>query len=407
MLQWKRAVLLTVAVMILPLLSQAQGVAESIKGMQSVLDQLYDEMIPKCDRLMGVGRGIAGFAALWYIGSRIWRHIANAEAVDFYPLFRPFVLGFCIMIFPMVIAMINGVMQPTVTGTAAMMEDSNKAIERLLKEKEEAIKKGKFYQMYVGQNGSGDQDKWLKYTQGLKDTDPVPEEGMFEGIGNDVSFALAKANFNFRNSVKQWMSEILNVLYEAAALCINTLRTFQLIVLAILGPLVFGLAVFDGFQHTLTAWLAKYLNIFLWLPVANIFGSIIGTVQENMLKIDLGQVQEHGDTFFSDTDMGYLIFMIIGIVGYFTVPSVANFIVNAGGGGAMGQKITSMASSTGSMATGRFGQGLNNIADFKKNMNDGYSGRESPRGIAGSLGTMMGNTGSYMADKLSGKSPKE
>ena len=51
-------------------------------------------------------------------------------------------------------------------------------------------------------------------------------------------------------------------------LCINTLRTFSLIVLAILGPLVFGLAVFDGFGHTLTVWLARYINVFLWLPVA-------------------------------------------------------------------------------------------------------------------------------------------
>lgn len=38
--------------------------------------------------------------------------------------------------------------------------------------------------------------------------------------------------------------------------------TFYMIVLAILGPLVFGIAVFDGFQHTLTVWIARYLNIF-------------------------------------------------------------------------------------------------------------------------------------------------
>ena len=107
------------------------------------------------------------------------------------------------------------------------------------------------------------------------------------------------------------MSEVLKVLFEAAALCINTIRTFYLIVLAILGPLVFGLAVFDGFQHTLTVWLARYLNIFLWLPVANIFGGIMGKIQENMLKEDLHQIATNGDTFFSTTDTAYLIFMII------------------------------------------------------------------------------------------------
>src|SRR5690606_40522176 len=96
-------------------------------------------------------------------------------------------------------------------------------------------------------SGSGDRDKWYKYTH---DGEDPSGEGFFEGIGNDIKFAMSKASYNFRNSVKEWMSEVLRVLFEAAALCIDTLRTFQLIVLSILGPLVFGLAVFDGFQHT-------------------------------------------------------------------------------------------------------------------------------------------------------------
>src|SRR4029079_4217719 len=133
-----------------------------------------------------------------------------------------------------------------------------------------------------------------------------------ETIGNDIKFASAKFSYNLRNSIKQWMSEVLKVLFEAAALCINTIRTFYLIVLAILGPLVFGLAVFDGFQHTLTVWLARYLNIFLWLPVANIFGGIMGKIQSNMLQLDISQISETGDSFFSSTDVAYLIFMIIG-----------------------------------------------------------------------------------------------
>jgi hypothetical protein len=90
--------------------------------------------------------------------------------------------------------------------------------------------------MYVGVDGGGDRDKWYRYTHPEGD-----EEGMFDEIGNDVRFAMAKASYNFRNSIKQWMSEILHVLYQAAALCINTIRTFYLVILAILGPLIFGL----------------------------------------------------------------------------------------------------------------------------------------------------------------------
>lgn len=40
------------------------------------------------------------------------------------------------------------------------------------------------------------------------------------------------------------------------------------------------------------------------------------------------------------TDTACLIFMIIGIVGYFTVPSVANYIIRAGGSNALLQKVT-------------------------------------------------------------------
>jgi hypothetical protein len=106
-----------------------------IKSLNDVLDGLYAEMIPLCSRLIGVGRGIAGFAATWYIASRVWGHIARAEAVDFYPLFRPFVLGFAVLIFPSVISMINGVMKPTFTDTADMVIDTNATIEQLLKMK--------------------------------------------------------------------------------------------------------------------------------------------------------------------------------------------------------------------------------------------------------------------------------
>lgn len=341
-----RVISIGIIILLLPQLADAQMV-QRIRSLNEVLDKLYDDMMPLCSRLIGVGRGIAGFAAMWYIAARVWGHIARSEAVDFYPLFRPFVLGFCILIFPSVIAMINGVMKPTVTSTAAMVTDSDKAVAELLRMKEEAIKTTAYWQMYVGPTGGGDRDKWYKYHYGDK------SEGFFGSIGNDIKFAFAKFSYNFRNSIKEWMAEVLKVLFEASALCINTVRTFYLIVLAILGPLVFGIAVFDGFQHTLTVWIARYLNIFLWLPVANIFGGIMGKIQENMLKEDLHQIATNGDTFFSSTDTAYLIFMVIGIIGYFTVPSVANYIIHAGGGNALLQKVTNiMSTSTRSTVTG-------------------------------------------------------
>lgn len=402
-----KAAVTAVIGMVLPVCMYAQngsGLGDDLKGMQSTLDQLYNQMIPMCGQLIGVGRGLAGFAATWYIAYRVWRHLANAEPIDFYPLLRPFGIAIAILLFPSVIGLINGVMQPTVTGTAAMVENSNEAVATLLKQKEEAIKTTDAWQMYVGETGNGDRDKWYKYTH--PDDPNGDDEGVFEGIGNDIKFAMAKASYNFRNSIKEWMSQVLEILFEAAALCINTIRTFYMIVLAILGPLVFGLAVFDGFQHTLTVWLARYINIFLWLPVANIFGAIIGKIQELMLQLDISQVNQTGDTFFSSTDVAYLIFMIIGIVGYFTVPSVANYIVHAGGGNTLLYKVTSVfgnsskaaintVSAGGGMVVDAFGNGVERIQTSMTsfNTNSGYF----KDGAANNSGR------GYQHDKLSGK----
>jgi conjugative transposon TraJ protein len=372
-----------IVILLLPTVAEAQ-IATRIHSMHEVLEQLYEDMMPLCARLIGVGRGIAGFAATWYIATRVWGHIARAEAIDFYPLFRPFVLGFCILIFPSVIQLINQLMKPTVTGTAQMVTDSDAAVVQLLKMKEDAIKTTAYWQMYVGENGRGDRDQWYKYHYGDK------KEGWIKSIGNNIRFAFDKFGYNLRNQIKQWMSEVLKVLFEASALCINTIRTFYMIVLAILGPLVFGIAVFDGFQHTLTVWIARYLNIFLWLPVANIFGGIMGKIQENMLKEDLQQIASNGDTFFSTTDTAYLIFMIIGIIGYFTVPSVANYIIHAGGNNALLQKVTSLTSMS-----------VRNTAGGAASM-----GRDALGGAYNKVANSMadsGASGGYFKDKIEGK----
>lgn len=335
----------------LPALAHAQGnqVADGINSLQGVLDGVYNQMIPLCSSLVDVGRGIGGFATLWYIAVRVGKNLANAEPIDIYPLLKPFVVGFAVINFASVISLINGVMSPTVSGTANLVQNSNAAVAALLKDKEQAVENSDFWKMYVGPTGDGDRDKWYKYTH--PDQEPS-DEGMWASIGNDVRFAVAKASYNFRNAIKEWMSEVLQILFAAASLCINTIRTFNLIILAIIGPLAWSFSIFDGFGHTLKHWLARYINIFLWLPVGNIFGAVIGQIQQNMLQLDLSQISQTGDTFFSSTDMAYLVFLVIGIIGYTTVPTIANHIIWVGAGDALTGKTTGVAGSiAGSVAS--------------------------------------------------------
>lgn len=302
-------------------------IGNDIGGLQTTLQQVYDSMIVNCSELIGISSAIAGLGTLWYVAGHIWLDLAEARPVNLRPLYRPLLIGLAITFFPSVIALINSVMQPTVEGTAALAGNANQAVATLLQEKQQALQQSTDWQMYTGATGSGNLDKWEQLS-GQADS------GIVSGLSNRVKFEMAKASYNLKNSVKVWLSEILQVLFEAAALCINTVRTFYLIILAILGPLAFAFSVYPGLQGSLSHWFSHYIHVFLWLPVANLFGALIAQIQQQMIKLDIAQLSTAGQTSFGSTDAAYIIFLLMAIVGYFTVPSITQYIVRTGGLGA-------------------------------------------------------------------------
>jgi conjugative transposon TraJ protein len=383
-----KVAMIATAATLLPFFSHAQGTAGSIHSLQSILSGLYDQMMPLCKPMMDVGRGIAGLGALTFIAMRVWRHLAAAEPIDFYPLLRPFAIGMVIMAFPAFLSLINGVLQPTVTATAAMVGNSNGAIEVMLNEDQPSANT-------MSAPGNTDPDKWYQYTH--------PDNTTTTSAGASNNMADQFSGWGFKNWVKKIIYEFLNICFEAAALCIDTIRTFKLIVLAILGPLAFGLGVFDGFQHTIRQWIARYINVYLWLPVANIFGAIISNIQLNMTHM---QASGADSQLVSDTNSAYMIFLLIGIVGYFTVPAIAGYIVNAGGH-ALLSKTSAMAGAAMGAVTSRSMFGGSSSAasskSFSQHFKEGYDGKDGGTGVAGALGRAIGRTG-FMADRLSGKS---
>ena len=124
-----------------------------------------------------------------------------------------------------------------------------------------------------------------------------------------------------------------------------------------------------------------------------------------MLKVDIAPVQDYGDTFFSPSDTAYLIFMIIGIVGYFTVPSVANYIVHAGGGNTLLYKVTSLTSNSSRNIINTASLGAGMVADSFGNARSNTSGSMASNGVSSIYFNESGGNKSngYMQDKLSGK----
>lgn len=319
-------------------------------NLHQILRNLYEEMMPLCSQMTGVAKGIAGLGALFYVAYRVWQSLSRAEPVDVYPLLRPFVIGFCIMFFPtVVLGTINSVLSPVVTGTNGILQTQTLDMNQYREQKDrlelEAMKRNPETSYLV------DKEEFDKKLDDLGITDAPEICGMY----------IDRAMYNTKKWFQELFRNLLELMFQAAALVIDTLRTFFLVVLSILGPISFAISVWDGFQATLTQWFVRYISIYLWLPVSDLFSSVLARIQVLMLQKDIEQLTD--PNFIPDgSNAVYITFLIIGIIGYFTIPTVAGWIVQAGGGaGNYGKNVNQTASKTGSIAGGAAGAAVGNV----------------------------------------------
>ncbi len=321
-------------------------------NLHTVLEGLYDEMMPLCEDMLDVGKGLAGLGALFYVASRVWQSLARAEPIDVYPLLRPFAIGICILLFPtLVLGTLNEGLGLIVQGTHTMVEEQTLDMERYRAQKDElereAMMRSPETAFLVSDEEFDRQLDELGWTPG----DMATRLGMYVEVGM----------YNMEKKIRDAFRSLLELLFAAASLLIDTVRTFFLVVLSILGPLAFAFSVWDGFQSTLTQWFARYISVYLWLPVSDLFSCMLAKIQVLMLQSDIAELQSNPEYSIDNSNSVYIVFMLIGIIGYFTVPTVANWIVQAGGAGNYSRNINRSAVKGGGLVAGGTGSVLGNV----------------------------------------------
>lgn len=320
-------------------------------NLHEILRALYDEMMPLSAEMAAVAKGLAGLGALFYVSLRVWQALSRAEPIDVFPMLRPFALGICIMFFPtIVLGTINAVLSPIVKGTHAILEDQVIDLNTLQEQKDRLEQEAMLRNPETAYLVSDEEfDKKLEEL-GWSPTDLATMSGMY----------VERGMYQLKKWIRDAFRELLEVLFQAAALVIDTIRTFFLIVLSILGPIAFAISVWDGFQSTLTQWFTRYISVYLWLPVADLFSSMLAKIQSLILEKDIASLSDP-DFIPDPSNTVYIIFMIIGIIGYFTVPTVTGWIIQAGGGGNFMRNVTQTAQKAGSIAGAGAGAVAGNI----------------------------------------------
>lgn len=203
-------------------------------NLHEVLRSLYDEMLPLSADMAAVAKGLAGLGALFFVAIKVWQALSRAEPIDVYPLLRPFALGLCIMFFPtMVLGTINAVLSPIVQGTHSILEHQVLDLNDLqakkdLLEHEAMIRNPETAYMVSDQ----------EFDKKLDELGWSPSD-----IGTMAGMYMDRQTYQIEKIVKEWFRNLLEILFQAAALVIDTIRTFFLIVLSILGPIAFAISV--------------------------------------------------------------------------------------------------------------------------------------------------------------------
>ena len=292
--------------------------------MHQILRNLYDTMTKLCHPMMDMAMALAALGALFYIAYRVWQSLSRAEPIDVFSMLRPFVLGMCILFFDvMVLGTLNGIFSPIVQGTGMLLRDQTFDLQKYQQEKDKLRADMMAKTMMTGRVFASNEEL----------------DAELDNMG--------------------WSEEEHTALQT---MVIDTIRTFFLIVLSILGPIAFALSVFDGLQNTLIQWLARYISVYLWLPVSDLFGAMLAKIQTLILQEEMNLMADPMSVIDVDGSSAiYLIFMVIGIIGYFCVPTVSNWIVQAGGMSAYNRNVNNTTSKVTNVAGAAAGASTGNV----------------------------------------------
>jgi conjugative transposon TraJ protein len=303
----------------------------------SFTDVLVSAGVSHARILVDMARAIGGIAAFFYISKRIYEQLIADNPVSILPLLRPFALVLVITFWG---PFVNLLLVPTKGLTKlseAVYADKKHIVKQRLDEKHDAILAADLPVFF--ENEEKEAALWDKGINLL-----LTSYNIITGraIQNQINFYIMDA-----------IRQVLESLFEVLVYLIAFLRTLFCVLLVIFGPLVFAISIFDGFQDNYLQWIARFVNVNLYLPIALLILSLVQEILIYVLELEITQIQSMPVYLPQQFYVSNLIVPICGIIGMAMVPKIASWIVQASGtntgGGRMVRTAAVMAITKGAM----------------------------------------------------------
>ncbi|WP_163713480.1 hypothetical protein [Mangrovibacterium lignilyticum] len=277
--------------------------------------------------LVNMARAIGGIAAFFYISKRIYEQLIADNPISILPLLRPFALVLVISFWGPFVQLLMVPTKGLTKLSEAIYADKKHIVAERLEEKQEAI-------LYADlpafqENQEKEATLWDKGINMLLTT------------YNVISGRALQHQINFY--VMDVIRQLLEALFEGLIYLIAFLRTVFCVLLVVFGPLVFAISIFDGFQDNYLGWIARFINVNLYLPIALIILSLVQEVLIFVLEAEITQIKSTLIYMPSLYYVSSLVVPLCGIAGLMMVPKIASWIVNASGTSTGGSRLVRTA----------------------------------------------------------------
>lgn len=339
-----------------------------------VLRQLKEGMLPLCVGMSRVATAIAMLGVLWAISSKVLSSLGNNDPLDYFSFLKPLGLAICIGLFsPLVIGTLDGIMGPVSTVASLLAQEQvektahlQDIVDKRISEKPLSKEEVLFYMDQTKTSANFDDDN-----------KPTAEE---QDRQMQTLAKSKKASFStvLMSYVTEILSFILQWLVEAVSMGLAVISTFFLLILAIFGPLAFAAGCFPSFENSISAWLARYISISLWVPITDMFGAMMSRVQLISLQGQMNSLEQGVGL----EGILHILISAVAVYGLFSIPTIAGWIVQSGGSGSYARNMSRHAGKAAGSAAGAAGRTL------------GAAGRTVGEAFKAGMGGMSGMGGS-------------
>lgn len=283
--------------------------------LHELLEQVRMSTLKDVDLTLSLAKGIALIGALFFVAKETYTVLADPRrSINLYMMMKPLLLALIITGFStIVIEPLDTIMGSVAKGMSGLVDAKDEIFELKKKELESL--------------------KILQLTESMIKEDMTSEELIDAAKESEETmswFKKLRATISIENFKKQFLSlvsTLLNIISTGVRATIYTITTYFLIILAMFGPFSFAAECYPNWQGTVNHWLTMYVTIWLWVPITDIFTSIINGIQIFMieqtiteLKTGVSDVGLYNDTLL----MGM---QIVGIIGYLCIPTVSAWLI--------------------------------------------------------------------------------